>query len=68
MNVYVKKYLKIYLIAFAGDQMGLLASFIIGRFPITILDRIITSFAGFGLPLLFTKISKNIENKRGERD
>ena len=35
--------------AFSGDQMGVLASCIIGRIPITILDRIITTFAGFGI-------------------
>ena len=35
--------------AFSGDQMGVLASCIVGRIPITILDRIITTFAGFGI-------------------
>lgn len=44
--------------AFSGDQMGVLASCIIGRIPITVLDRIITTFAGFGISLLFNKITK----------
>lgn len=42
--------------AFSGDQMGVLASCIVGRIPITILDRIITTFAGFGLYLIYTRI------------
>ena len=41
--------------AFSGDQMGVLASCIVGRIPITILDRIITSFAGFGIYRLLVK-------------
>ena len=46
--------------AFSGDQMGVLASCIIGRIPITVLDRIITTFGGFGLALLFKKISRQV--------
>lgn len=42
--------------AFSGDQMGVLASCIVGRIPVTILDRIITTFAGFGLYLIYTRI------------
>ena len=42
--------------AFSGDQMGVLASCIVGRIPITILDRIITTFAGFGISVAFRKI------------
>ena len=41
--------------AFSGDQMGVLASCIIGRIPITILDRIITTFAGFGIYVAWSK-------------
>lgn len=42
--------------AFSGEQMGVLASCIVGRIPITILDRIITTFAGFGIYLTYTRI------------
>ena len=45
--------------AFSGDQMGVLASCIVGRIPITILDRIITTFAGFGISVLFLKIQNS---------
>ena len=41
--------------AFSGDQMGVLASCIVGRIPITILDRIITTFAGFGIYVAWSK-------------
>ncbi len=41
--------------AFSGDQMGVLASCIVGRIPITILDRIITTFAGFGISVAYNK-------------
>ena len=41
--------------AFTGEQLGVLASSILGRIPITVLDRIITTFAGFGLSILYTK-------------
>ncbi len=41
--------------AFSGDQMGVLASCIIGRIPITVLDRIITTFAGFGISIAYKK-------------
>lgn len=44
-----------FIFAFSGDQMGVLASCIVGRIPITILDRVITTFAGFGIYLLHTK-------------
>lgn len=42
--------------AFSGEQMGVLASCIVGRIPITILDRIITTFTGFGIYLLYTRL------------
>ena len=42
--------------AFSGDQMGVLASCIVGRIPITALDRIITTFAGFGISIAYKKI------------
>ena len=41
--------------AFSGDQMGVLASCIVGRIPITILDRIIATFAGFGISVAYNK-------------
>lgn len=41
--------------AFSGDQMGVLASCIVGRIPITILDRIITTFVGFGISVAWSK-------------
>lgn len=41
--------------AFTGDQFGVFASSILGRIPITVLDRIITTFAGFGFSILYTK-------------
>ncbi|MBO4440058.1 MAG: hypothetical protein J5798_11990 [Spirochaetaceae bacterium] len=46
--------------AFSGDQMSVLASCIIGRIPITVLDRCITTFAGFGISIAY----KNILNSR----
>ena len=52
--------------AFTGDQMGVLASCIVGRIPITILDRIITTFAGFGISVLFLKI-QNRYKRDGKR-
>lgn len=53
--------------AFTGDQFGVLASSILGRIPITVLDRIITTFAGFGLSILYTKYlySKGGSNNTG---
>ena len=45
-----------FIFAFSGEQMGVLASCIVGRIPITILDRVITTFAGFGIFLLYTKL------------
>ena len=44
--------------AFSGDQMGVLASCIIGRIPITVLDRCITTFAGFGISIAYRKFTK----------
>ncbi|MCR5622135.1 MAG: hypothetical protein K6G18_09790 [Treponema sp.] len=35
--------------AFNGEQLGFLASAILGRIPVTILDRIIATFLGFGI-------------------
>lgn len=34
--------------AFYGEQLGFLASAILGRIPVTILDRVIATFIGFG--------------------
>ncbi|EID85365.1 hypothetical protein MSI_10830 [Treponema sp. JC4] len=44
--------------AFSGEYMDVLTSCIVGRFPIIILDRIITTFAGFGIHLLFIAFAK----------
>lgn len=41
--------------AFSGEQMGVLASCIVGRIPITILDRIITTFAGYGFFIIYKR-------------
>ena len=51
--------------AFSGEQMGVLASCIVGRIPVTILDRIITTFAGFGLYLIYTRIMYRMGGGRG---
>lgn len=53
--------------AFSGEQMGVLASCIVGRIPITILDRIITTFAGFGIYKLCLKISGKIHERRSSQ-
>lgn len=42
--------------AFSGEQMGVLASCIVGRIPITILDRIITTFAGYGFFIIYKRL------------
>ena len=42
--------------AFNGEQFDFLASSILGRIPVIILDRIITTFAGFGIFKLHTRI------------
>ena len=41
--------------AFNGEQLGFLSSAILGRIPVTIPDRIITTFAGFGIFKLLGK-------------
>ena len=41
--------------AFMDKHINFLAAAIIGRIPVTILDRIITTFAGFGLYKLYNK-------------
>ena len=51
--------------AFNGEQFGFLASAILGRIPVTILDRIITTFAAFGIFNLYSKIKTSIQ-KIGE--
>ena len=48
--------------AFAGDQMSILATSIIGRIPITTLDRIITTFAGFGISRLYLYVEQKIKS------
>ena len=42
--------------AFNGEYLNFLTSAILGRIPVTILDRIITTFAGFGVYKLYTRI------------
>jgi hypothetical protein len=49
--------------AFNGEQFGFLASAILGRIPVTILDRIITTFAAFGIFKLYSKIKTTIQKK-----
>ena len=49
--------------AFNGEQFGFLASAILGRIPVTILDRIITTFAAFGIFNLYSKIKTTIQKK-----
>ena len=39
--------------AFYGEQFNYLASAVLGRIPVTILDRIITTFAGYGVFKLY---------------
>ncbi len=51
-----------FIFAFSGDQMGVLASCIVGRIPITILDRVITTFAGFGIFLLYSSLRAKRSN------
>ncbi len=41
--------------AFLGENIGILASCIIVRIPVTVLDRLICTFAGFGIYKLFSK-------------
>lgn len=53
--------------AFSGDQMGVLASCIVGRIPVTILDRIITTFGGFGLYLMYTRIMYRVGGAEAAR-
>ena len=47
--------------AFNGEHFSFLASAILGRIPVTILDRIITTFAGFGIFKLYSKIKVSIQ-------
>ena len=46
-----------FIFAFNGDEyMNFLFSAIIGRIPVTVLDRVITTFSGFGISKLYSKI------------
>ena len=45
-----------FIFAFNGEYMDFLTAAILGRIPITILDRVITTFLGFGLSKLYSKI------------
>ena len=42
--------------AFNGEQLGFLASAILGRIPVTILDRCITTFLGFGIAKAYGRL------------
>ena len=42
--------------AFNGEGLGFLASAFLGRIPVTVLDRVITTFAGFGVFKLYAYI------------
>ena len=46
----------IFIFAFNGEYMDFLTAAIIGRIPVTILDRVITTFSGFGIGKLYSKI------------
>ena len=50
--------------AFNGEQFDFLASSILGRIPVIILDRIITTFAGFGLYKIYTRIMSHRLSRR----
>lgn len=47
--------------AFLGENIGILASCIIVRIPVTVLDRIICTFAGYGIYMLFNKEKPHAE-------
>lgn len=50
-------YFNTFIFAFNGDEyMNFLFSSIIGRIPVTVLDRVITTFSGFGISKLYSKI------------
>ena len=51
--------------AFAGDQLSFLGAGIVGRIPITILDRIITTFAGLGISKLYLLIIQKNKTQGG---
>lgn len=42
--------------SFKGERFDLLSAAILGRIPVIILDRIITTFAGFGVSLLYNSL------------
>ena len=46
----------ILIFAFNGEYMDLLTASIIGRIPVTILDRVVTTFLGFGISKLYSRI------------
>ncbi len=41
-----------------GTKIKLLVALVVGRIPITFLDRFLTTYAGFGLSLLYVKIAE----------
>lgn len=48
--------------AFKGEPFNILAIAILGRIPITILDRVITTFAGFGVYKLYLNFKNRGSN------
>ena len=46
----------IFIFAFNGEYMDLLTSSIIGRIPVNILDRVVTTILGFGISKLYSRI------------
>lgn len=55
----------ILIFAFNGEYMDLLTASIIGRIPVTILDRVVTTFLGFGISKLYSRIIYRGEVKIG---
>ena len=49
----IKWNFNIFIFAFNGEYMDLLTASIIGRIPVTILDRVVTTFLGFGISKLY---------------
>ena len=49
--------------AFNGEKFNFLTSAILGRIPVTILDRVISTFAAFGVFKLYSKIKTTIQKE-----
>jgi hypothetical protein len=46
--------------AMSDDRLPLILTEIISRFPINIIDRLITAFAGYGFAVLLQMIKENV--------